>query len=188
MAGIDASTAALIGAGVGAVVSLGSQLLGHRLSAARDRRNATRDRLTSVIEEAALALYRQPHDSDSPGGPEGSLAAESPGLAPLYERASRATALLQVHFGQTHPLIESYTDTLTECMKAVQEEARLLREPSAATDDAITKVGRATAEAHQAREVWMQTARYFVERDLQPGTRFRFRRVARDVRKRLWVR
>jgi hypothetical protein len=185
--GISAPTAALIGAGVAAVVGLIAQYLAHRLSLRRERAAHRRERLSRVIEEAALALHRAPEDGDRPPGPPGSLAGTAPALVPLFERASRGFALLQIHFGMTHPLIEQYRDTLVAVAEAerLQQEALLRRDTSPA---AIEPVARAIAEASIARETWTQSARYFVDYDLQPRHSRSQRRIRRHMHKRLWTR
>ena len=54
---MSSGEAIVIGAGVGATVSLAAQFVGDRLATARDRRSQRRERLHGVITEAVLALY-----------------------------------------------------------------------------------------------------------------------------------
>lgn len=64
---MDAATsAALIGASVGAASSLLAQLLTHRLSLSRDRRGQVREQRLAAVEKAALVLAATGRDKDPP--------------------------------------------------------------------------------------------------------------------------
>lgn len=183
---LSAPTAALIGAGVAAAVGLVAQYLAHQLSLRRERAAHQRERLSRVVEEAALALHRDAQDRDAEPGPPGTLAGTAPALVPIFDRASRGIALLHVHFGMTHPLIKQYADALV----AVAEAERLFQEALLKKDtspSATGTVGKAIAEANLARETWTQSARYYVDYELGPGDRRDKRRITRDMNKRLWT-
>jgi hypothetical protein len=79
---LSAPTAALIGAGVAAAVGLVAQYLAHQLSLRRERAAHQRERLSRVVEEAALALHRDAQDRDAEPGPPGTLAGR---LLPWYQ-------------------------------------------------------------------------------------------------------
>ena len=171
---MDAPTAALIGAGTAAIVSIGAQFLAHRLAGRRDVRNQRRERLFAVIVEAASALY-EPMSKPSPADPEepppmpGSMAAldptlRDPSVRAFQENASRGLVLLMVHFGHDHHLIHSYIDAWTECSKAEYAKARHFASDNvAARTDEIPELAKTLRAGQIARDTWMNSARAYVE-------------------------
>ncbi len=166
--------AILIGAGVGATVSLAAQFVAHRLAVVRDRRNQRRERLHGVITEAALALYtssrREPITEEElaqvkPGtmgaiDPETNLTVE-----PHVEAVFKAMTLLMVHFGHDHLLVDEYVKVMTVSLKAESEKARHWRLGDEEQKIAeIPEMATTLRAAQVARDEWMQLARAEVDR------------------------
>lgn len=171
---MSSGEAILIGAGVGATVSLAAQFVAHRLAVARDRRNQRRERLHGVITEAALALYtssrREPITEEElaqikPGtvgaiDPETTLTVE-----PHAEAIYRAMTLLMVHFGHDHFIVDEYVEVASASVKAESEKARHWREGDEAQKIAeVPEMARTLRAAQIARDEWTQLARAEVDR------------------------
>ncbi|MDQ3676477.1 MAG: hypothetical protein M3401_06680 [Actinomycetota bacterium] len=116
VAALSPATAALIGAATASVVALVAQYLAHHLSIKRDRRNQKRARLHDVVVTASIALFSMSGDKPSRDysdpHPE-SIAAlspeyQDPDFMALQERMTDALALLLIHFGDDHWLIDEY--------------------------------------------------------------------------------
>jgi hypothetical protein len=165
--------AILIGAGVGATVSLAAQFVGDRLATRRDRRSQRRERLHGVITEAALALYtssrREPITEEElaqikPGtvgaiDPETNLT-----VAPHVESTLQAMTLLMVHFGHDHLLVDEYVKVMTVSLKAESDKARHWRLADEAQKLAdVPEMARTLRAAQVARDGWMRLAREEVD-------------------------
>lgn len=171
---VDPAAAALIGAGTGSAVAVGSQFLSHWLATKRDRRNQRRDRLYRVIVQAAAGLYG-PSKDERPsvaevleGAHPESVSVEDPeltrDLSPIMLTTSEGIALLQIHFGHGHPLVRSYVDTAGECLGVQRRWSEHKRRDS--DDEKLREVPEmmeAMAGAHHARDRWMREARAEVE-------------------------
>lgn len=172
---VDASAAALIGAGTGSLVALGSQFLNHCLSVVRDRRNHKRDRLFAVIVEAATYLYGLPQEEQSTldkqearePHPE-SIVGENPELArdltPFARTTFAGITLLQVHFGRDHWLVDRYVGTAGQCLSAQAKWSEHSRQPDEQMVQEVPEVARAMFDAQLARDQWMREARTEVEK------------------------
>lgn len=172
---VDSAVAALLGAGVGSAVAVGAQFLSHGLSTRRDRRNQKRDRLHQVVTEAGAALYRPSRDERASleewqqreKHPE-SMAALNPDLArdtePLSNRMSEGIALLQVHFGHDHWLIDRYLDACATCLAAEETWSEHSRKPDDVRIAEIPVLAEVMHQAQIARNDWMDEARAAVER------------------------
>jgi hypothetical protein len=173
---MDPAVAALIGAGVGAGSSLTAQLLTHRLSLRRDRRNLLREQRFAAVETAALSLAKSKPDSTDRAAPEGSILGDHPEIAGIAEDMSLAIALLQVHFGTNHRVVRSYADTWAICANAkvkIAANARIVKRRIDATigPDATQKDveniasaeleadAKALLEVLDARDAWTSEAR-----------------------------
>lgn len=162
------ATAALIGAGVAAGVSLLAQFVGHELDVRRDRRNQRRERLYDVIVAAAIALYepidRPSEQSDQPPPKPGTIAAtlpflRDPSMTVFLDSFGRAIVVLQVHFGHDHALIDSYTKAFQVCAKTMEAKVKHLAKDS--EDDrtpAIPGFAHQLLAAQRARDEWMRGA------------------------------
>jgi hypothetical protein len=165
-----ATTAALIGAGVGSAASLVAQVLSHGLSVNRDRRNQRRAQLYDAIVAAASALYgpaqRVKVDPDEPPpkpGTVGALFPVSPELRELQRGIAQSTLNLQVHFGHGHPLIESYSAAAQQCLLARHALDEQIEHGDTVIDK-IPELAKALVETQAARDKWMREARAVVER------------------------
>lgn len=176
---MDAPAAALIGAGVGSIVSLASQFLAHRLALNQDRRNARRTRLADAITEAGSTLYEIPQpeplseeefDAWKAALPSGSLAAENPerhyDLGPFNDAASRAMWTLDLYLDDEDDwLKEGYLDAVVKC--ALAEEAKSRHFRSKDIDWRIANIpvlDKVMTEARETRSEWMRLARQHVDR------------------------
>jgi hypothetical protein len=173
---MDSATAALIGAGAGSAVAIGSQFINDALSSRRDRRNQKRDRLYRVISEAAEALYKQPGekaptraeviteatDPESLTSTEADLARH---MQPFSDRTFGAMSRLQVHFGHDHWLIKQYIEVVTDCLWAEGQwvEHGCLRDQGKRIEE-IPELADALRDAQVARDRWMREARAEVEK------------------------
>jgi hypothetical protein len=159
---MDPAGAALIGAGVGASVAVGAQFLSHALTVKRDRRNQKRERLHSVVTEAALAIYGPSRDERVPWDewkqrerhPE-SRAALDPHLVrdvePSSNRSFDGITLLMVHFGSDHWLVDSYVSTSALCLKAEEAWSDHTRNPDDQRLEQIPNIATVKREAQEAR-------------------------------------
>ncbi len=171
---MDAATAALIGAGTAAAVSIGAQFLAHQLAIARDRRNQHRERLFGVIVEAATALYEPlveppPREPGRPPPRPGTIAALDPTVTDpdfmAYANSSfKGMSLLMVHFGHDHFLVDAYQEASIDCMEAGYAKAAHFGsdDDQARMRNIRDLAGKARA-AQLARDRWMRTAREYVE-------------------------
>jgi hypothetical protein len=174
---MDATAAALIGAGVASVVSLSSQFVAHELALRQDRRNSRRQRLTDAITDAGAALHGPVRDERMTDEefekwkaalkPD-SAAARNPELTrdlmPFDEGVYRAMVTLELQFGQGHPLGEKFIDAAAVCASA--EEAKSLHFNSADEDGRIKNIpalAKKAEEARDARNEWICLARKAVE-------------------------
>lgn len=178
MGHVDAATAALIGAAVGAAVSLSSQFLGHGLALQQDRRNQRRERLTDAVIDAGAALHGSTRDermSDEEFeqwkaslNPD-SVAAQNPelhhDLLPFNEGVYRAMVTLELHVGQDHWLNEEYLNAIVKCAEAEQAKSKHFRskdEEWRISD--IPHLAEVAKEARQTQDHWMKLAREEIER------------------------
>lgn len=170
-----ATSAALIGAGVGAGSTLAAQFLTHQLGLSRERRSYLRARRLAAVERAALALAKSEAESEraADAHPE-SILGKHPEILPLVEGMGEAVAGLQVHFGTDHPIVKSYTATWAICaqakvdlekgLKTARDRLRASEHPP--TQDAVNKVAGEEIEASAlainkalvARDLWMEEA------------------------------
>lgn len=169
---MDSATAALIGAGAGSVVSLGSQFLANRLSIKRERRHQRRQRLQEAVIEAGTALYGPNEDqrmSDdelkaviATSHPESSVAKDPElhrDLMPLAESISRGITLLQVHLGHDHALLDEYVEVAGICHSAEASKSQHFRsrnDTQRISD--IPELLKTLREAQGARDRWMRNA------------------------------
>lgn len=170
---MTSATTALIGTGVGATVAFAGQYLGHNLTRKRDRLNQKRARLHAVVTDAAIALYGMSGDKPYHPAPEnpkpGTLGAMVPELSDptvtaLGERMSDALTLLQIHFGDEHPLVDSYMETMSQSTAA---RVAFVRHLNTGDEDNrisnIKQVAKEAREAQLARHAWVKEARACVD-------------------------
>jgi hypothetical protein len=163
--------AALIGAVVASAVALASQFLAHALALRRDRRNQRRARAHEVIVRAAQALYVTRSMSDDefasldlpPDSVGASIPEEVRATAHLLERHCEAMTELQIEFGHSHPLLDSYIEAYTVCAKALT----LAHGQEQLDDETLManfeKIARALRNAQMTRDAWMTEAKETVE-------------------------
>jgi hypothetical protein len=172
---MDAPTAALIGAGVAATVSLVGQFLGHALSIQRDRRNQRRASLYTVIAQAAAELYgpdkRPKPDPDEPPPKPGTIAAMYRIPLPvraLQEGVARGITMLQIHFGHDHPLLDSYVEAAQVCTEAMHAFHEMLEDDEQGetpeSKARVEEIAKLLRKAQIARDAWMTEARAVVDR------------------------
>lgn len=170
-----ATSAALIGAGVGAGSTLAAQLLTHQLGLNRERRSQVRTRRLAAVEKAALSLAKSESESDraSDAHPE-SVLGKHPEILPLVEGIGEAVAVLQVHFGTDHPIVKSYTATWAICaqakvdlergLKTARDRLRASGRPPTldavqqAAGEEIEASARSINKALVARDLWTEEA------------------------------
>lgn len=178
MGWMEASTAALIGAAVGAAVSLSSQFLGHQLALRQDRRNQRRERLTDAVIEAGAALRgptrdermsEEQFDEWKASLDPDSVAAQNPelhhDLRPFNDGVYRAMVTLELHVGQDHWLNEEYLNAIVKCAEAEEAKSRHFRsknEEWRISD--IPHLAGVAKEARQAQDHWMKLALDEIER------------------------
>lgn len=172
---MDPAGAALIGAGVGASVAVGAQFLSHSLTVTRDRRNQRRERLHSVVTEAALLLYGPSRDERIPWDeweqrerhPE-SRAPLDPHVVrdvePFSNRSFDGINLLLVHFGSDHWLVDSYVSTCELCLKAERAWSEHIRNPDDQRLENVPDIAKVKREAQEAKGRWVAEARAEVDR------------------------
>lgn len=171
------TSAALIGAAVGAGSSLLAQLLTHRLGLWRDRRNLLRQQRFAAVEQAALVLGSASPNDDVREAPVGSILGDHPEIAGLAEGMHSAIALLQVHFATDHKIVRSYTDAWAICAKAkvrIAASQRIIKRrlKEAGIEESVTQEdiqrfagaeieadAQALLDALDARDAWMREAR-----------------------------
>lgn len=167
--------AALIGAGVSAVVALSSQFLADRLATRRERRQLYRTQAAEIIEFASLALFGPTQEERDAFEPRelvpGSIGAYMPELlepeSALFNEAwSRALVRLQIHFGDDHPLVESYADTYVVVSRGVRMLLRSGRqdEPDPEDDAEVNSFPKILREAQLARLKWTSEGREVLAR------------------------
>lgn len=161
--------AALIGAGVSAVVALSSQFVADALATRRERRQLYRSQAAEIIEGASLALFgptREERDAFVPREPTpGTIGERMPELlepeSALFNEAwSRALIRLQIHFGDDHPLVRSYADTYIEVARGVRTLLRTRRED----DPDLESFPKILRDAQLARLRWTAEAREVLKR------------------------
>jgi len=128
----------------------------------------------SAVEKAALSLAKSKADGDQFDAPPGSLLGDHPEILPLAEGLSEAVAVLQVHFGTDHRIVNSYAEVWGICAQAKVEMARntevaterlraRLQPPTRdaakeVAEDELEAAARAALAALNARDSWMAEA------------------------------
>lgn len=165
--------AALIGAGVSALVALSSQFLADMLATRRERRQLYRTQAAEIIEVAALSLFgptQQEIEVFEPREPtRGSIGERMPELlepesALVNEAWSRSLVRLQIHFGDEHPLVQSYADTYVLVIRGVRTPLRARRSDDPEDDAGADSFAKALRDAQIARLKWTAEAREVLAR------------------------